>query len=223
MSDELLQRLGVDIEPQLLQIALTHSSFSYENGGEDYERLEFLGDSILGYLAASAIFESNPSLSEGELTKLKNGIVSARALATVASRLDIGPHIRLGKGEQRTRGGSKENILADVFEALLGAAYLTGGLASARTIVELHVLPLLQDADQAKEFTDPKTTLAVKLAKAGRGEPVYQLSEAGPEHDRQYSAVCFCDGRQLGSGQGTTKRRAETEAARSALRSLMEG
>ena len=113
MSDELLGRLGAEISPELLKLALTHSSFAYENGGSDNERLEFLGDSVLGYLVASHIFTAHQELSEGELTKLKNGVVSAQALAVAANRIDLGKYLFLGKGEEQTEGRRKENILAD--------------------------------------------------------------------------------------------------------------
>jgi ribonuclease-3 len=220
MSDELLERLGAKIKPELLELALTHSSFAYENGGDDNERLEFVGDSILGYLVATDIFNSHSDLSEGEMTKLKNGVVSAKALAVAASRIDLGAFLKLGKGEQQTDGRNKENILADAFEAVLGAAFVSGGLKNASLIVEKHILPLLEDSDGLREFADPKTSLAVKLKKLNRPEPHYEMSDAGPEHERTYTAECFSGSTLLGSGDGTTKRKAETAAARSALRSL---
>ena len=222
MSDELLARLGADISPELLKLALTHSSFAYENGGSNNERLEFLGDSILGYLVASHIFSAHPELSEGELTKLKNAVVSAQALAVAANRIDVGQFLFLGKGEEQTEGRKKENILADAFEALIGAAYLHGGLDNALKIITRHILPLLEDSDALREFADPKTSLGVKLKKLGRVEPSYELTETGPEHDRIYSAICFSGEEKLGAGSGRTKRKAETDAALAALRNLAE-
>jgi ribonuclease III len=207
MSDELLGRLGAEISPELLKLALTHSSFAYENGGSDNERLEFLGDSVLGYLVASHIFTAHQELSEGELTKLKNGVVSAQALAVAANRIDLGKYLFLGKGEEQTEGRRKENILADAFEALIGAAYIHSGL---------------DDSDALREFADPKTSLAVKLKKLNREEPTYEMSESGPEHERIYFATCFSGKVSLGSGSGRTKRKAETDAALSALRTLSE-
>jgi len=222
MSDELLGRLGVEISPELLKLALTHSSFAYENGGSDNERLEFLGDSVLGYLVASYIFTTNPELSEGELTKLKNGVVSAEALAVAANRIDLGKYLFLGKGEEQTEGRRKENILADAFEALIGAAYIHSGLENAGKIITGHILPLLDDSDALREFADPKTSLAVKLKKLSREEPTYEMSESGPEHERVYFATCYSGKVSLGSGSGRTKRKAETDAALSALRTLSE-
>ena len=222
MSDELLGRLGAEISPELLKLALTHSSFAYENGGSDNERLEFLGDSVLGYLVASYIFTANPELSEGELTKLKNGVVSAQALAVAANRIDLGKYLFLGKGEEQTEGRRKENILADAFEALIGAAYIHSGLENAGKIITAHILPLLDDSDALREFADPKTSLAVKLKKLSREEPTYEISESGPEHERVYFATCYSGKVSLGSGSGRTKRKAETDSALSALRTLSE-
>jgi len=222
MSDELLGRLGAEISPELLRLALTHSSFAYENGGSDNERLEFLGDSVLGYLVASHIFKVHPELSEGELTKLKNGVVSAQALAVAANRANLGEHLLLGKGEEQTDGRHKENILADALEALIGAAYVHAGLENAGKIITSHILPLLDDSDALREFADPKTSLAVKLKKLKREEPRYEMTESGPEHERTYLATCFSGQVNLGTGSGRTKRKAETDAALSALRTLSE-
>ena len=222
MSDELLERLGAEISPELLKLALTHSSFAYENGGSDNERLEFLGDSVLGYLVASHIYSVNPDLSEGELTKLKNGVVSAQALAVAANRIDLGKYLFLGKGEEQTEGRRKENILADAFEALIGAAYIHSGLENAAKIITAHILPLLDDSAALREFADPKTSLAMKLKKLKREEPSYEMTESGPEHERVYFATCYSGKVSLGSGSGRTKRKAETDAALSALRTLSE-
>jgi ribonuclease III len=218
--DELLERLGADIAPEHLVLALTHSSFAYENGGQDNERLEFLGDSVLGYLVANHVYKSHPSLKEGELTKLKNAVVSAQALATAAQRLDLGSHLRLGKGEEQTGGRSKINLLADAFEAVLGAAYLSSGIDAASAIVTKHVLPLLENPDAVREAADPKTSLIELAVKLGF-EPIrYEVSGEGPDHDRTYSAICWSGDRKLSVGVGSTKRGAETSAAIAALRDL---
>ena len=218
--DELLGRLGAAIAPELLELALTHSSFAYENGGEDNERLEFVGDSILGYLVAVHVFQTHSTLQEGEMTKLKNAVVSAQALATAANRLNLGSHLRLGKGEEQTGGRSKTNLLADAFEAVLGAAYLTSGIDAARTIVFKHVIPLLDDPDSIRESADPKTSLLEKLAKLKMDPARYEIAGEGPDHERSYLAVCLSGDRELSRGTGTTKRGAETSAAIAALREL---
>jgi ribonuclease-3 len=215
---ELQERLGVEITPELLQLAVTHSSYAYEKGGADNERLEFLGDSILGYLVAVSVFKDHSELSEGELTKLKNAVVSAQALAAAATQLELGKYLRLGKGESRTEGRKKPNILADAFEAILGAAYLSSGIDSAKAIVERFVLPLLDNPDAIREMADPKTTLIERAQKLGLGEVRYDVTGEGPDHQMIYSAKCFVGGKLVANGQASTKRSAETEAAISALK-----
>ncbi len=215
---ELQERLGVEITPELLQLAVTHSSYAYEKGVQDNERLEFLGDSILGYLVAVSVFKEHSELSEGELTKLKNAVVSAQALAAAASQLELGKYLRLGKGESRTDGRKKPNILADAFEALLGATYLSSGMEAARSIVERFVLPLLDNPDAIREMADPKTTLIEKAQKLGLGEVRYEVEGEGPDHQMTYSAKCFVGGNLVSIGQSSTKRTAETEAAIAALK-----
>jgi ribonuclease III len=218
--DLLLGSLGAQVSESLLTLALTHSSFAYENGGEDNERLEFVGDAILGYLVAAYIFKTYPTLKEGEMTKLKNAVVSAQALGSVAHRLDLGSYLRLGRGEERTGGRSKTNLLADAFEAVLGAAYLTSGIDAARAIVFNHVIPLLEDPDAIRESADPKTSLLEKLAKLKMEPARYEITGEGPDHERSYLAVCLSGDRELSRGTATTKRGAETSAAIAALREL---
>ncbi len=219
---ELQSRLGGNISPELLQLALTHSSYAYEKGGQNNERLEFLGDSILGYLVAVQVFKDHAPLNEGELTKLKNGVVSAQALATAANRIGLGEFLLLGKGEEQTGGRSKVNVLADAFEAVLGAAFLSFGLESAAAIVEKHIIPLLDDPDAIREASDPKTTLLEKLQKLKREPSRYEITGSGPEHEMIYTATCFSGDKVLAKGEGTTKRGAETQAAIAALRLLAE-
>jgi len=134
--DVLSSRLGVDIEPQLLELALTHRSYAYENGNiPNNERLEFLGDSVLGFVVTAHIHDLLSELPEGELTKVKNAVVSATALSKVASAIGLGEFLRLGKGEEQTGGREKPNLLADAFEAILGAAYVSQGLDAAAGII----------------------------------------------------------------------------------------
>jgi ribonuclease III len=218
--NELLERLGADIAPELLELALTHSSFAYENGGEDNERLEFVGDSILGYLVAVHVFQTQSALKEGEMTKLKNAVVSAQALATAANRIELGSFLRLGKGEEQTGGRQKINLLADAFEAVLGAAYLSSGIEAASSIVQKHIIPLLEDPDSIRESADPKTSLLERLAKLGMEPARYEITGEGPDHERTYAAICWSGTQELANGTGTTKRGAETSAAISALRKL---
>ena len=216
--DALGKSLGVEIEPQLLELALTHRSFSYENGrGPNNERLEFLGDAILGFLVTAHIHDHFSNLDEGELTKLKNAVVSAPALAEAATALDLGSHLLLGKGEIQTGGREKQNLLADCFEAVLGAAFVSKGMPAASKIVEQFILPMLSDPKQLLDSSDPKTTLLEALKAAGKPQPIYQVTHEGPDHDRTFFATLVIDGEVAASAEGRSRKLAETNAAIKAL------
>ena len=216
--DALGKSLGVEIEPQLLELALTHRSYSYENGrGPNNERLEFLGDAILGFLVTSHIHDHFSDLDEGNLTKLKNAVVSAPALAQAASSINLGEYLLLGKGEIQTGGREKMNLLADTFEAILGAAYVSKGLEAAKTIVDQHILPLLDSSDALLLSADPKTTLLESMQKQGKALPVYQTTHEGPDHDRTFFANLIIDGQVIASASGRSRKQAETNAAIKAL------
>jgi ribonuclease III len=213
--------LGVEIEPQLLELALTHRSFAYENGrGPNNERLEFLGDAILGFLVTAHIHDHFVDLDEGELTKLKNAVVSAPALAEAAVALDLGSHLLLGKGEIQTGGREKQNLLADCFEAVLGAAYVSNGMAAASQIVERFIFPMLSNPGQVLDSADPKTTLLELLQAKGKSQPVYEITHEGPDHDRTFFARLLVDGQILAEADGRSRKLAETNAAIKALASL---
>jgi ribonuclease-3 len=220
MYEELLARLDCKIQTSLLELALTHSSFSYENGGQSNERLEFLGDSILGFLVAQEVFERNAGLNEGDLTRLKNSLVSAESLATAASRLDLGKYLRLGKGEEGSGGRTRLNILADAMEAVIAATFLSSGIDEVKKLVQEQILPMLGDPLALREFADPKTTLNERLRQKNLSDVTYKVDSSGPEHDKQYSALCFSGSDLLGEGQGRTIRAAESAAAAAALRNL---
>ena len=218
--EQLIAALGVEIDRELLTLAVTHSSFAYENDLPDNERLEFLGDSVLGFLVTRHLYQAHPELTEGELTKLKNAVVSAPALAAAANRLNLGAELRLGRGEEQTQGRSKQNVLADAFEAVLGAAYLSGGIAAAAAIVEAQIIPQLKNSDAIREMADPKTSLIERLAREGMPPPVYEITHEGPDHDREFFATVLSGERELGRGSSTTRRGAELAAAAAALRAL---
>ena len=220
MYEELLARLDCKIETSLLELALTHSSFSYENGGQSNERFEFLGDSILGFLVAQEVFERNPDLNEGDLTRLKNSLVSAESLATTAIRINLGKYLRLGKGEEASGGRTRLNILADAMEAVIAATFLSNGIEETKKLLQAHILPMLGDPMALREFADPKTTLNERLRQKNRPEVTYKVDSSGPEHDKQYSALCFSGSDLLGEGHGRTIRAAESAAAAAALRNL---
>ena len=216
--DALGKSLGVEIEPQILELALTHRSYSYENGrGPNNERLEFLGDAILGFLVTSHIHDHFSDLDEGNLTKLKNAVVSAPALAQAASSINLGEYLLLGKGEIQTGGREKMNLLADTFEAVLGAAYVSKGLEAAKTIVDQHILPLLDSAEDLLLSADPKTTFLESMQQQGKAVPVYQTTHEGPDHDRTFFANLLIDGQVIASASGRSRKQAETNAAIKAL------
>jgi ribonuclease-3 len=216
--DALGKSLGVEIEPQLLELALTHRSYSYENGrGPNNERLEFLGDAILGFLVTSHIHDHFSDMDEGNLTKLKNAVVSAPALAQAASAINLGEYLLLGKGEIQTGGREKMNLLADSFEAILGAAYVSKGLEAAKTLVDQLILPLLDSAEDLLLSADPKTTLLESMQKEGKSAPVYQITHEGPDHDRTFFAKLIIDGQLIASASGRSRKQAETNAAIKAL------
>lgn len=216
--DALGKSLGVEIEPKLLELALTHRSYSYENGrGPNNERLEFLGDAILGFLVTSHIHDHFSDMDEGNLTKLKNAVVSAPALAQAASSINLGEYLLLGKGEIQTGGREKMNLLADTFEAVLGAAYVSKGLEAAKTIVDQHILPLLDSAEDLLLSADPKTTFLESMQQQGKAVPVYQTTHEGPDHDRTFFANLLIDGQVIASASGRSRKQAETNAAIKAL------
>lgn len=217
---ELQARLGVKIEPELLELALTHTSFSYENGNQpSNERLEFLGDSVLGFVVSAHITQKFTDLSEGELSRLKNAVVSAKALAPVAGALGLGEALRLGVGEERTGGRTKPNLLADSFEAVLGAIYVSAGIDAATEFVRAHVFPLLADPTGLLNASEPKTKLQELASKLGLPAPEYTMTHDGPDHDRTFTASLMMQG-QVFVGSARSKRDAETEAALAALAKL---
>ena len=221
--DALSAKLGVEINRELLRLAMTHRSYSYEHGNiPNNERLEFLGDSVLGFVVTSHIYETLSDLPEGEMTKVKNAVVSARALAVVAAELGLGEYLLLGKGELATDGRNKPNLLADAFEAILGAAYMSNGFVAARALVEKFVFPLLENPDEIRANSDPKTTLQERIQALGRGTPTYKTRFEGPDHDRDYFSTLLINGEEISNGEGRTKKNAETAAAIKALDVLVD-
>ncbi|MDE2386535.1 MAG: ribonuclease III [Actinomycetales bacterium] len=219
--DVLSTRLGVEIEPQLLELALTHRSYAYEHGNQpNNERLEFLGDAVLGFVIAAQVFHELTDLPEGELSKVTNTVVSAKALAQVGTSLGLGEFLRLGKGEEQTGGRQKANLIADAFEAIIGAAYISRGLDEATGIIERFVFPLLADPDAIRANADPKTNLQEFLQSNGKKPHLYEITHEGPDHDRTFFAVLLVDGVEVSRGQGRSKKAAETEAAVVALEKL---
>jgi ribonuclease-3 len=206
--------LGVTVEPALLELALTHRSYAYENGGIAHnERLEFLGDSILGQAVTVMLYNENPTLDEGELAKRRASLVSSVALAEVARGIGLGAHIRLGKGEELTGGRDKSSILADTVEAIIGATYLDLGGDIATALVLRLIQPLLDDPTRFGAAMDPKTSLQELAARLGRGLPSYQVSDSGPDHSKRFHATVLLGRQPIASGDGSSKKQAEMAAA----------
>ena len=222
-AEELRESLGNPIlEPELLELALTHRSYAYENGNlPTNERLEFLGDSVLGVVITETLYLTHPELSEGRLAKLRAAVVNARALADVARTLDLGPHVHLGKGEESTGGREKASILSDTVEALIGATYLSGGFENAARVVHLLFDPMLEAAAAMGAGLDWKTSLQELSALHDLGVPEYVIEDEGPDHMKTFTARVRVAGRLHGHGVGRSKKEAEQQAAESAYRTLV--
>ncbi len=206
------------LENGLLDRALTHDSYSSERGRADRtpsnERLEFLGDAILGAVVAHEIYERNPALPEGVLSRKRAGLVSRAALAETANRLGIAPLLLLGRGEGATGGAGRPSILAGAFEAIVAAIYLSDGIEAARSFVELHHMRHAS----VRERTDPKTALQEYVQARFKKTPHYAVTaQSGPPHARSFSAAVSVAGTMMGSGDGATKKQAEAAAALAAL------
>jgi len=217
----LTKTLGISIDSALLELALTHSSFAYENGKiPDNERLEFLGDSVLGFIVTGHIYLANPTLDEGSLSRIRNAAVSAKTLAIAATNIGLGEYISLGKGELVSGGKDKPNILADSLEAIIGAAYISSGLEAAKTIIDKFVIPLIDSADELLETSEPRTVLQELLKSANRGDAVFEVTHEGPDHDRTFFAAVVVESETIASGNGRSRKAAEAEAAIAALKAL---
>lgn len=220
----LLAALGVELGDEILTLALTHRSYAYENGGlPTNERLEFLGDSVLSIVVTERLYREHPDLPEGQLAKLRASVVNMHALAGVAEGLGpdgLGAYLYLGRGEELTGGREKISIMADATEALIGAVYLEHGLETARGVVERLFDDLLVGAPLLGAGLDWKTSLQEFTAAGDLGVPEYRITEDGPDHLKVFTATAVVSGRDLGSGEGRTKKEAEQKAAELAWRAL---
>ena len=215
------QALGVEIEPSLPQLAFTHRSFAYESASkETNERLEFLGDSVLGLIVTEELYTRYPDFDESRLSPLRSGVVNMRALADIARTLELGNYIRLGKGEEVTNGRDKNSLLADALEALIGAIYLQCGFEKCSEIVCRLIESTINSAVARGAGLDSKTALQELAASLGKGAPEYVVSEEGPDHDKNFTAKAMVAGEALAAGTGKSKREAEQIAARLAYESL---
>ncbi len=194
-------------------MALTHRSYAYEHGGIPHnERLEFLGDSVLGQAVTVMLFTTHPELDEGELAKRRASVVSTVALAEVARGIGLGSHLLLGRGEEQTGGRDKDSILADTMEAVIGATFLSAGPDAATELVLRLTKPLLADPERYGAAMDPKTSLQELAARLGATPPQYSIEASGPDHDRRFTATVAVGDVRM-TGNGTSKKTAEMAAA----------
>ncbi len=216
---ELENRIGhVFSNEDLLINALTHSSFKNEKkSARDYERLEFLGDAVLELTVSEFLYKDNPDMREGDMTKMRASLVCEPTLAYCAQELSLGEYILLGKGEEKTGGRGRESIISDVFEALIGALFLDGGFDVARSFVTEYVLTDYRDKI---EFRDSKTTLQEYIQDKGYEMEYVPAGESGPDHHKKYTMNVLVNGKLMGRGVGSSKKRAEQNAAYEALKAM---
>lgn len=213
---KLMQRLDYEFaESALLAQALAHRSWCAENAGyRSNERLEFLGDAVLGLVVTEYLHGAAPNADEGQMSRIRAEVVCSAALADMAREVDLGSVILLGKGEATSGGRTRSSILADAMEAVFGATYLDGGMDNAVRVIRKLVDPRLENAGMA----DPKSRLHMLVASAPERSVHFQIQESGPEHDKTYSAVVILDGERAGQGEGRSKKEAEQAAARETWR-----
>jgi ribonuclease III len=218
LGSPLERALGVRFrDPSLLESALIHRSHAFERGSDvTNERLEFLGDAVLGLVVTEMAYRSFPHLPEGELAKLRAAMVNMAMLAEVARELDLGRELRLGKGEEQSGGREKASILSDCLEAVLGAVYLDHGHEVAESLVQRLFGPRIAAYARGEGARDYKTLLQELAAQDLGRLPEYRVQESGPDHQKEFTARVYLEGSELGSGSGRSKKEAEQKAAREA-------
>ena len=235
MTDETIQALQTHIEkiighpladPTYLQMAVTHRSYANEStdtGTEDNERLEFLGDSVLNLAVSDLLMVRYPTEPEGNLSKYRSAIVNEKSLAEASRSLDLGRYLRLGKGEEQTQGRDKDSILADAFEAVVAAVYLSGNLKDAAAFVRAQLEDLINLAHDETTHQDFKTMLQELVQRNYKTTPVYELvTEDGPDHDKTFEAQVLINKRSYGTGKAKSKKDAEQKSAEEALLALQD-
>lgn len=215
--------LGIQCDAELLELALVHRSYAYENGGvPTNERLEFLGDSVLGLVVTDTLYRDFPDLPEGQLARMRASVVNAQALADVARSMGLGSYIRLGKGEISSGGRDKTSILADCMEAVIGAIYLSRGMAAADPFISHIFGPLIREASQMGAGLDWKTSLQELTGQHALELPEYRITDSGPDHAKKFAADVVVSGEVLGSGFGSSKKMAEQISAQQAYHVIAE-
>lgn len=222
LLNELQEKIGYQFRNEgLLKQAITHSSFANEqkiNKLSNYERLEFLGDAVLEMVCSEFLFQENPEMPEGQLTRLRASMVCEPALAYCARDIDLGSYILLGKGEEATGGRNRDSITSDVMEAVIGAIFIDGGIEEAKKYIYRFVL---SDLENKILFMDSKTLLQEEVQKNNTAQLHYELvGETGPDHDKEFRVKAYLDGKEIGTGVGRTKKAAEQQAAYEALMML---
>ncbi len=206
----------------MLELALTHRSFSYEAGGiPTNERLEFLGDSVLGLIVTDQLYRLFPDLDESRLSPLRSGVVNMKALANIAREINLGSYLRIGRGEETTNGREKNSILADSFEALVGAIYLEYGYLKCSEIISKWINPAIIAATSQGSTLDGKTSLQELTALMNLPTPEYEIKESGPDHDKNFTATVLLGNEAFPMGSGKSKREAEQAAAKNAYEVLV--
>lgn len=208
---------------RLLEEALIHRSYLNENTNNTIsnERLEFLGDAVLELLVSKYLYLHFPEFSEGKLTNLRSAVVNTKSLAEIAQSINLGDYLRLSKGEETSGGRSNKSLLADVFEAVLGAMFLDQGLSPVEVFLEKHLLPLIDEIVKSGEYNDYKSILQERIQEKHRVTPLYKvIKEEGPDHDKTFFCAVYIEKERLGEGSGKSKQEAEQEAARSGLEAL---
>ncbi|HVM21455.1 MAG TPA: ribonuclease III [Egibacteraceae bacterium] len=216
------QVLGITLDDELGVLALTHRSYAFEAGGlPTNERLEFLGDAVLGLVVTDEIYRRFPDAPEGRLAKIRAAAVNTQSLAELARSLGLGDHVLLGRGEEQSGGRDKDSILADTLEAVFGAVYLDQGIAAATELIRRLFGDLLDDLSKRRASLDYKTSLQELTAAQLSSLPVYELTEEGPDHEKRFTAVVVVEDEPVGRGEGRSKKEAEQAAARQAYDELV--
>lgn len=208
---------------KLLEEALTHRSYLNESRERvpSNERLEFLGDSILSFVVSDYLFKNYPDFNEGKLTNLRSLLVNTRTLALIAKECELGQRLRLSKGEEESGGRNNQSLLADTFEAFIGALFIDQGIGEAQKFINTAVIPRADDFLSKNMLKDPKSMLQEYVQGKKQNSPLYKvISEEGPAHARRFTVGAFVGEKHLGQGEGKSKQEAEENAAKSALKSL---
>ncbi len=218
----LLANWGASVDPELLITALTHRSFAYETGsGMHNERLEFLGDSVLGVIVTDWVYRNFPEKAESTLSRMRIATVSQSPLAQTARRIGLGDYLLLGVGENKTGGREKDSILADALEALIGATYLSAGMETTRRVVLSALAPLLDEVENLAQTTDWKTRLQEHVATSKIRQYEYSAEASGPDHQRRFTVTVMLDGVPAGTATASSRKHAENLAARATLVQLL--